>query len=95
MLKNELPYLRRLFGVKRMALFGSFAKGTQRHDSDVDLYVEFDKPVGLAFFKLTQYLEKKLGRKTDVITPGGLVGIRIPQVAEDIKRSLVYVSRRE
>lgn len=90
-LKREHPFLKKNFGLKKIAIFGSFAKNTQKKDSDVDIFVEFEKPLGLKFIKMTEYLEKKIGRKTDILTPGGIKGIRIKRIAEDIKRSLLYV----
>ncbi len=90
-LKNQLPYLRNYFGVSRIAVFGSFAEGSPRENSDVDLLVEFDKSPGLKFIELSEYLEKKIGKKVDILTPGGLKGIRLSRVAEDIKNSLHYV----
>ncbi|MGB8217483.1 MAG: nucleotidyltransferase domain-containing protein [Candidatus Methanoperedens sp.] len=90
-LKREMPYLRDIFGVKRIGLFGSSAKGTQREDSDVDLIVEFDKPIGLKFIELSEYIEKVLGKKVDILTPAGIKSIRVTKVAEDIKKSIVYV----
>ena len=90
-LKNELPYLRDIFGVKRIGLFGSSAKGIQREDSDVDLIVEFEKPIGLKFFELSEHIEKVLGNKVDILTPAGIKSIRVKKVADDIKKSIVYV----
>jgi predicted nucleotidyltransferase len=40
---------------------------------------------------LADYLENKLGRKVDILTPDGLKTIRVKQVAEKIKKSVVYV----
>jgi predicted nucleotidyltransferase len=90
-LKREEPYLREVFGVKKIALFGSYANGTEQEDSDIDIYLEFIKPIGLDFVRLADYLEEKLGRKIDILTPGGIQGIRIKKVAESIKKGLVYV----
>ena len=90
-LKEEQPFLRKNFRVKRIAVFGSFAQGTPRKNSDVDIFVEFDKPIGLEFIRMVEYLEKKLGRDVDVLTPGGLQGIRLKKVADHIRESLVYV----
>lgn len=90
-LKKELPYLRNFFGVKRIGLFGSFAKGIQREDSDVDIVVEFEKPIGLKFVEMADHIEKILGKKVDILTPAGIKSIRIKKVAEDIKESIVYV----
>ncbi len=62
-LKKELPYLRNFFGIKRIGLFGSFAKGIQREDSDVDIIVEFEKPIGLKFIELSDQLKRRWVRK--------------------------------
>jgi predicted nucleotidyltransferase len=90
-LSKEMPYLKAFFGVKRIGLFGSLAKGTQRDDSDVDLVVEFEKPIGLKFIELSNHIEKVLGKKVDILTPAGINSIRVKTVAEDIKKSIVYV----
>ena len=90
-IKREYSFLRKNFGVERIAIFGSFAKDIAKKNSDVDIFVEFEKPLGLKFIQMTEYLEKKLGRKTDILTPAGIQSIRIKRIAEDIKRSLLYV----
>ncbi|HDZ76728.1 MAG TPA: nucleotidyltransferase [Candidatus Omnitrophica bacterium] len=90
-LRREMPYLRDNFGVKKIALFGSFVKRTQRQNSDIDILVEFERPIGLKFIDLADYLEKVLGKKTDILTPEGIKGIRTREVAQNIARSLCYV----
>ena len=90
-LRKELPYFVSQYGVKRIGLFGSYAKGTPAKGSDVDILVEFEKPIGLKFIKFAEYLEKLLGSKTDILTPAGVDGIRIKKVAENIRSSIVYV----
>lgn len=90
-LKQIKPQLKNEYGVQKMALFGSYANGTAREESDIDLFVEFDRPIGFRFFQMIDFLEKKLGKKMDVLTPGGIEGIRIKEIAESIKRSMVYV----
>ena len=90
-LKKEQIYLRGEFGVKKIAIFGSFAQGRAHPKSDVDVFIEFNKSPGMRFFDLIDYLEKKLGRKTDVLTQKGLGSIRIKRVAQEIKRTLIYV----
>ena len=90
-LKKELPYLKAFFGVKRIGLFGSFSKGIQREDSDVDIIVEFEKPIGLKFVELADYIEYILGKKVSLLTPEGIKSIRIKNVAEDIKKSIIYI----
>lgn len=66
--KSIIPILKK-HQVKRAAIFGSFARGEERKNSDVDLLVDFKKEVGLfAFVDLKNSLEEKVGRKFDVIT---------------------------
>jgi predicted nucleotidyltransferase len=90
-LRRELPYLRASFGVKSMGLFGSFAKGVEREDSDIDLLVEFEKPIGLNFIGFGEYIEKLLGKKVDILTSEGVKSIRLKKVAQDIERGVFYV----
>ena len=91
LLRKDFPYLRSRYNVKRIGLFGSFAKGLQHKKSDVDIFVEFQKPIGLDFVDLTEHVEKILGKKVDAITPEGIKGIRIKEVADSIKRGIIYV----
>jgi len=90
-IRKEYPYLKNHFSIKRIGLFGSFATNTAHKNSDVDLLVEFTAPIGFKFMALAEYLENKLGRKVDLLTPDGLKTIRIKQVAEKIKKGLIYV----
>jgi hypothetical protein len=61
------------FGVASLALFGSVARDEAQSDSDVDLLVEFDQPVGLfKFIGLQIYLQQLLGRRVDLVTPEAL-----------------------
>jgi len=61
------------FGVKSLILFGSVARNEARPDSDVDLLVEFDRPVGLfTFVRLKRYLEEILETAVDLGTPDSL-----------------------
>jgi len=90
-LKTELPHLREKFGVKKIGVFGSYSRGKPRNESDVDLIVEFEKPIGLGFIALSDHLENLLGKKVDVLTPAGVKSIRIPEVSKRIKGNIVYV----
>ncbi|MFH1235612.1 MAG: nucleotidyltransferase family protein [Parcubacteria group bacterium] len=77
------------FGVRSIALFGSFARGEARRNSDIDILVEFNRPVGLfEFARLKLYLEKKLGREVDLVTPEALR----KEMREDILREAFHVA---
>lgn len=72
-LRSMLPTLRDRFGVRSLMLFGSVARGGCGPASDVDLLVEFDRPIGyFAFFQLQDLLEEALGRRVDLGTPDTL-----------------------
>lgn len=90
-LRSHLPDLREDFGVRRLAVFGSVARDAAGEDSDVDLIVEFERPIGLRFVDFADRLEAILGAKIDILTPAGVSAIRNPRVAESIRKSAVYV----
>jgi predicted nucleotidyltransferase len=55
-------------GVRSLDLFGSVARGESGPDSDVDLLVDFDKPIGLFhFFRVQHRIEEILGSKVDLV----------------------------
>lgn len=75
-LKNEvlqalsaaLPALKEQYGVSLLALYGSVARDEAETDSDVDLLVELERPLGFAFVDLASELEEHLGRPVDLAT---------------------------
>lgn len=68
-------------GVKKIGLFGSFAKDKQNKKSDIDILVEFDKPTLAKYLYVLRLLEKKLKRKIDLV------------IESDLKPELVYVKK--
>jgi hypothetical protein len=90
-LRTSYPLLAAEYGVKRIGLFGSFARGTADESSDVDLFVELDRPLGFKFIELVEHLEQLFGRKVDVLTRAGLEAIRVGGVARSIAESVMYV----
>lgn len=91
LLREHSPYLAAAYGVRRIGLFGSIAKGSSGDSSDVDVAVEFERPIGFKFIEFAEDLERLLGRRLDVLTPAGIRGIRIARVAKNIRESIVYV----
>ncbi|MBI2305470.1 MAG: nucleotidyltransferase family protein [Chloroflexi bacterium] len=90
-LQREQDYLAAEFGVCKVGLFGSYAKGQADETSDIDILVEFERPIGFRFLEFVDYLEAVLGRKVDVLTPAGMQNIRIARVTKSITESIVYV----
>jgi|SRR5688572_11102875 len=91
LLQSERGYLANEFGVSRIALFGSYVTDRSVEDSDIDLFVELDRPLGFRFLELVDHLEQLLGKKVDVLTKAGIENIRVGGVAKSISESLVYV----
>lgn len=71
-LKDLKPILKSKFNVERIGYFGSYADKSQTENSDLDILVEFSKPVGWEFFTLEKFLEDNLGLKIDLVTKNAL-----------------------
>ncbi len=68
-LREQKDDLRVNWGVQSIGLFGSYARGEQNAQSDVDLLVEFNRSVGFfEFLKLEEHLGGLLGAKVDLVT---------------------------
>ena len=80
--------LRKIFKVKTIGVFGSYVHGEQKRQSDVDVLVEFEEPVGLfEFMDLEMYLSDLLGVKVDLVSKKALK----PHIGEHILQEVVYL----
>ena len=86
-LKNDKAFLRKEFGVINIGLFGSYAKGNQKEDSDIDFLVELQEPRFEWLAGLQIYLETKFGRKIELVRKGKNVNRRVTQ---RIERDVIY-----
>ena len=79
------------FGVKRLEVFGSVARGAFTDSSDVDLLVEFGEPdraPAKRFFGLLHYMEDKLGCTVDLLT---VAGLRNPYFKKRVEQEKVTI----
>jgi predicted nucleotidyltransferase len=90
-LRDHYQTLSEQFGIERIGLFGSMARGNATKESDIDLIVELNKPLGFKFALLVESLEAIFNKKVDVITKDGLENIRIKKVSDSIKKDIIYV----
>ncbi|MBL1266230.1 MAG: nucleotidyltransferase family protein [Halomonas sp.] len=73
LLHEHKPILASQFDVKKLALFGSMARGSAKDTSDIDILVSFDGPATSArYFGLQFYLEDLLGSPVDLVTDKAL-----------------------
>ncbi len=86
-LKNLKPILQKEFAVKEIGLFGSYSDDSYTQNSDIDLLIELERPIGWKFFSLELFLEDKLGRKIDLVTQNALK----EQIRETIMQQVNYV----
>ena len=71
-LRDLKPTLYKEYSVKEIGLFGSFADNSYSEDSDIDILIEFEKPIGWKYLSLEIYLESIFGRKIDLVTKNAL-----------------------
>ena len=86
-LREIKPVLVDKFQVSRIGYFGSYVIGKQTEGSDLDLLVEFSKPVGWKFFTLEKFLEQTLGLPIDLVTKNALKD----RMKEPILNQVIYI----
>jgi predicted nucleotidyltransferase len=86
-LKELKPTLTDKYSVKSIGLFGSFSEGAFTDDSDIDILIELERPIGWKFFSLELYLEEIFGRKIDLVTKNALK----EQLKDQILNQVQYI----
>ena len=86
-LKSNKQRLTDKYGLSFMAIFGSYGRGQQTDSSDIDILVDFQKPIGIEFIDLGNELEKLLKIKVDLVSKNGVK----PQYLKQIEQDLSYV----
>lgn len=85
-LKKNRSILKEKFKVKKLGIFGSYAKGESSEKSDIDILVEFYEPIGWEFFDLKDFLEDQLSIGVDLVTIKALK----PQLKDSILKEVIY-----
>lgn len=86
-LKNLKPLLSEKYSVVRIGYFGSYSRNEQTENSDIDILVEFGKPIGWDFFDLQEMLESELKLKVDLVSNKALK----EQLKEIILQQVRYI----
>jgi len=74
----------RRYPLRRLAIFGSVARGEDSTDSDIDIMVEFSEPVGFEIVDLAIELEDVLGHPVDLVSRKGIRDRLMPYVEKDL-----------
>ena len=86
-LEKQREFLKEKYFVEKIGIFGSISKGMEAPDSDIDIFVEFNGPIGWDFVELKEYLENLFERKVDLIIRKTLK----PQIASEVLDEVIYV----
>ncbi|AET64857.1 nucleotidyltransferase family protein [Methanothrix harundinacea] len=85
-LKANEKEVKRKFGVRKIGIFGSYARGEEKERSDVDVLVEFEEPTFRNFMGLVFFLEELFDREVDLVTVKGLS----PYIRPYVEREVVW-----
>ncbi len=87
-LKKNKVILASKYNVKKLGLFGSFARGENTRSSDIDILVEFSAPVDLfKYIDLEDHLKRILKRKIDLVSRKAIK----PMLKSNILREAIYI----
>jgi predicted nucleotidyltransferase len=86
-LSNLKPELLDKYPIKSIALFGSATRPDFSDESDIDILVDFYRPIGIEFIDLADFLEAKLNRKVDLVSRAGIK----PRWFNSIQKDIIYV----
>ncbi|KUK30270.1 MAG: Putative nucleotidyltransferase [Methanosarcinales archeaon 56_1174] len=90
LLKKHEKELKEKFGVEEIGVFGSYVRGEQKKDSDIDILVEFYPQAEMdliKFVELEEYLSELLGIKVDLVMKSALK----PRIGKQILKEVVYI----
>lgn len=85
--KNKKDLVKK-YNIKNIGIFGSYVRSEEKKNSDIDILVEFIRPIGFfKFLELEENLEKLLGRKVDLVSKKALK----PRIGEYILKEVIMV----
>ena len=88
LLRKNKSVLRKQFKVKSLGIFGSYARGEQKRNSDVDILVEFSQTPGFFdYIKAENRISHILKRRVDLVMKGSLK----PNIGKHIMGEVVYI----
>ncbi len=87
-INNNMDFLKNTYHIKDIGVFGSVARRDNTVSSDIDILVEFSRPIGFfKFIEMEEHLGKLLSRKVDLVTKRALK----PIIREEVLQEVIYV----
>jgi len=87
-IEKQKSFIMERYNVKSIGIFGSYARGEERTDGDIDILVEFQQPIGIfAFLDLEEYLTDLIGIKVDLVSKKALK----PRIGKHILQEVVNI----
>lgn len=83
-LANKKAELNSKYNLKSIALFGSYAREDYTTDSDIDIMVEFEKPVGMKIVDLVMELEQIFKKDVDLVSRNAVKARMLPYIEKDL-----------
>ena len=83
-LRAYKPELQRKYPISRLGVFGSYARGEAKENSDIDIAVELNGPMGLNFVEMADEIERLFGVKVDVVPKRSIKSVYLSSVEKDI-----------
>jgi len=87
LLSQMKPELVEKFHISSLGLFGSIVRDDFSEKSDIDIIVEFSKPIGIEFVDLADLIELKLKKPIDLVSKTGVK----PNYFKEIEAEIIYV----
>ncbi len=85
-LKNKKKELENKYPISELALFGSYARGDNNEQSDIDILVDFNGRIGIEFIELAHELEDTFRTKIDLVSRKGIQTKYLPFVEKSLIR---------
>ncbi len=88
LLRKEKAFLKKKYKINEIGVFGSYVRGDQQRDSDIDILIDKDEAIGLLkLANLQNYLSSLIGIKVDLVIKKSLK----PHIGKNILNEVVYV----
>ena len=88
LLRKEKAFLKKKYKINEIGVFGSYVRGDQQEDSDIDILIDKNEAIGLLkLANLQNYLSSLMGIKVDLVIKKSLK----PHIGKNILKEVVYV----